>query len=119
MIRGALAAALTPLRDGGAALDADAFEPYLDFLVEGGLEVVERLRQGASNLAGLKVSASPFEKVRPYLVEGFDVFVGAEALLAEGLAAGAAGAVSGLAAAFPSEVAAVVRSPSLEGAGRL
>jgi dihydrodipicolinate synthase/N-acetylneuraminate lyase len=229
MIRGALAAALTPLRDGGDALDEDAFAPYLDFLVEGALdgilalgttgegillsvaerkrvaelflaasagrlqvavhcgaqttadtvalaehaaaagadgvavigppyfrldaeallrhfrraaeacaptpfylyefeassgyaiplEVVERLRQEVPNLAGLKVSDSPFEKLRPCLVEGLDVFVGAEALLADGLAAGAVGAVSGLAAAFPAEVAAVVRSPSPEGAAQL
>jgi dihydrodipicolinate synthase/N-acetylneuraminate lyase len=229
VIKGALAAALTPLRDGGGALDEDAFVPYLDFLAEGGLDgilalgttgegillsleerqhaaelflsgaqgrlqvavhcgaqtttetvalsehaaragadavavigppyfrldadallehfrraaaacaptpfylyefeaasgypiplgVVERLRAEASNLAGLKVSDSPFEKVQPYLVEGLDVFVGAEALLALGMAAGAAGAVSGLAAAFPQEVAAVVREPSPEGAGRL
>jgi dihydrodipicolinate synthase/N-acetylneuraminate lyase len=83
------------------------------------LEVVERLRQEVPNLAGLKVSDSPFEKLRPYLVEGLDVFVGAEALLADGLAAGAVGAVSGLAAAFPAEVAAVVRSPSPEGAAQL
>src|SRR5262249_20536174 len=38
MLRGALAAAMTPLRDGGAALDADAFGPYCDFLVAGGLD---------------------------------------------------------------------------------
>jgi dihydrodipicolinate synthase/N-acetylneuraminate lyase len=228
MIRGALAAALTPLRDGGAALDDEAFGPYLDFLVDGELdgilalgttgegillsvaerkhvaelflaasagrlqvavhcgaqttadtvalaehaaaagadgiavigppyfrldteallrhfgqaaeacaptpfylyefeaasgyaiplEVVERLRD-KQNLAGLKVSDSPFDKVRPYLVEGLDVFVGAEALLADGLAEGAAGAVSGLAAAFPAEVAAVVRDPTPEGAVHL
>ena len=29
MIRGAFAAALTPLRDGGSALDEEAFGPYL------------------------------------------------------------------------------------------
>jgi dihydrodipicolinate synthase/N-acetylneuraminate lyase len=229
MIHGALAAAVTPLREDGAALDEDAFEPYLGFLAEAGLdgilalgttgegillslaerrraaelfigaadgrlevavhcgaqttadtvalaehaagagaqavavigppyfrldakalldhfrrsaaacaptpfylyefeaasgypiplEVVDRLRDETPNLAGLKVSDSPFEKVRPYLVEGLDVFVGAEALLDVGLAAGAAGAVSGLAAAFPAEVAAVVEAPSPQGAGRL
>ena len=229
MIKGALAAALTPLRDGGAALDEDAFRPYLDFLVEGGLdgilalgttgegillsvderkraaelfiaasenrlqvavhcgaqttadtvalvehaaaagadaiavigppyfkldadalfehfrtaaaacpqvpfylyefeatsgypiplEVIDRLRSEAPNLSGLKVSDSPFDKVEPYLIEGLDVFVGAEALLADGLEAGAAGAVSGLAAAFPREVADVVRNPSREGAAKL
>src|ERR687885_869249 len=36
--RGALAAALTPLRDGGARLDEDAFEPYLELLARGGLD---------------------------------------------------------------------------------
>jgi dihydrodipicolinate synthase/N-acetylneuraminate lyase len=229
MIKGALAAALTPLREDGAALDEDAFGPYLDFLVGGGLdgllalgttgegillsvaerkrvaelffaaaagrlqiavhcgaqttadtvalaehsaalgvdgvavigppyfrldaealfghfrrsasacaptpfylyefeatsgypiplEVIERLREEVPNLVGLKVSDSPFEKVKPYLFEGLDVFVGAEGLLADGLAAGAAGAVSGLAAAYPEEVAAVVRNPSADGAFRL
>jgi dihydrodipicolinate synthase/N-acetylneuraminate lyase len=228
MIHGALAAALTPLREDGAALDEDAFGPYLDFLAEGGLDgvlalgttgegillsaaerkraaelflaaagrlqvavhcgaqttadtvalaehaaaagaaavavisppyfrldgeallehfrkaaaacaptpfylyefeavsgypipldVIERLREDAPNLTGLKVSDSPFEKVSPYLLEGLDVFVGAEALLAQGLEAGAAGAVSGLAAAFPQQVAEVVRTPSPEGARHL
>jgi len=38
VLRGALAAAVTPLRDGGAALDEGAFEPYCDFLVAGGLD---------------------------------------------------------------------------------
>jgi dihydrodipicolinate synthase/N-acetylneuraminate lyase len=83
------------------------------------LPVVERLRERAPNLAGLKVSDRPFERVRPYLIEGLDVFVGAEALLHEGLAAGATGAVSGLGAAFPELVAEVVRAPSAEGAARL
>jgi dihydrodipicolinate synthase/N-acetylneuraminate lyase len=229
MIKGALAAALTPLRDDGASLDEEAFAPYLDFLAAGGLDgilalgttgegillsveerrraaelfleaaagrlqvaahcgaqttadtialvehaaaagadavavigppyfrlddealfehfrqaaaacaptpfylyefeatsgypiplgVIERLRAEAPNLAGLKVSDSPFEKVKPYLIEGLDVFVGAEALLAVCLDAGAAGAVSGLAAAFPQEVANVVREPTAEGAERL
>jgi dihydrodipicolinate synthase/N-acetylneuraminate lyase len=229
MLRGALAAAVTPLSPGGTALDEDAFGPYVDFLAAAGLDgilalgttgegmllsvperkraaelfataaagrldvavhcgaqttgdttelaahaaslgvaavaviappyfrldaaalaahflraaeacaplpfylyefeaasgypiplaAVERLRAEAPNLVGLKVSDSPFAKVRPYLVDGLDVFVGAEALLHEALAAGAAGAVSGLAAAFPQAVAAVVRSPSRAGAARL
>ena len=76
--------------------------------------VVERLREQAPNLAGLKVSDSPWAKVAPYLLEGLDVFVGAEALLVEGLAAGAAGAVSGLAASFPDAVVPLVRAPSPE-----
>jgi dihydrodipicolinate synthase/N-acetylneuraminate lyase len=76
--------------------------------------VVERLRELAPNLAGLKVSDSPWDKVAPYLLEGLDVFVGAEALLVEGLAAGAAGAVSGLAASFPDAVVPLVRAPTQE-----
>jgi dihydrodipicolinate synthase/N-acetylneuraminate lyase len=229
MLRGALAAALTPLAEGGEALDEAAFEPYVEFLAAGGLdgllalgttgegilvpfrqrlraaelfleagkgrlavavhcgaqstadtvrlashaaeagadavaviappyyrlddealaahfeaaahacaptpfyvyefervsgyavplEVIERLRERVPNLVGMKVSDRPFERLRPYLVEGLDVFVGAESLLYEGLAGGAAGAVSGLAAALPELVAEVVRSPSAEGAARL
>jgi dihydrodipicolinate synthase/N-acetylneuraminate lyase len=42
--------------------------------------------------------------------------VGPEALIYEGLSAGATGAVSGLAAAFPDRVAAVVREPTDAGA---
>src|SRR5436190_17663125 len=38
MLRGALAAALTPLKDAGEALDEDAFAPYVDFLVAGGVD---------------------------------------------------------------------------------
>src|SRR5207244_11557928 len=38
MLRGALAATVTPLRDEGAALDEDAFRPYLDFLAAGKLD---------------------------------------------------------------------------------
>jgi len=220
MLRGALAAALTPLRHDGAALDEEAFRPYLEFLAAGGLDgilalgttgegillsalerrraaelfldgplpvivhcgaqttaetvalakhaagsgaagvavigppyyaldedamlshfaaaaracaplpfyvyefrarsgyavpvgVVERLRGEVSNLAGLKVSDRPFDAVAPYLLEGLDVFVGAEELVPAGLEHGAAGAVSGLAAVFPERVAALVR----EGAG--
>ena len=48
-----------------------------------------------------------------------DIFVGPEALIHEGLAAGAVGAVSALASAFPRDVVAVVRDPTPEGAARL
>jgi dihydrodipicolinate synthase/N-acetylneuraminate lyase len=226
VLKGALAAAVTPLRDGGERLDEDAFGPYAAFLAEHGLDgmlalgttgegillsieercraaelfiagplpvivhcgaqttaatvalaeyaaergaagvavigppyfrlderallehfsraaaacaplpfyvyeleaasgyavpvrVVERLRGRAPNLAGLKVSDTPFDRVRPYLLEGLDVFVGAEALVAEGLAAGAAGAVSGLASAFPEVVAEAVRTGDSRRAGEL
>ena len=39
-LRGAIAAAVTPLTDGGAAIDEPAVGPYLDFLVRGGLDGV-------------------------------------------------------------------------------
>jgi dihydrodipicolinate synthase/N-acetylneuraminate lyase len=218
MLRGALAAAVTPLRDGGADLDEEAVAPLCAFLAEGGLDgllalgttgegillsvderrraaklfvgageglavaihcgaqttadtaalsehaaqvgadavaviappyyalddgallehfaaaaraceplpfyvyefaarsgyavpvaVIERLRERAPNLAGLKVSDRPWEAFEPYLIEGLDVFVGPERLIAQGLARGAAGAVSGLATAFPEVVVAAVR----------
>jgi dihydrodipicolinate synthase/N-acetylneuraminate lyase len=76
------------------------------------LSVIERLREGAPNLAGMKVSDSPWEKVEPYLLDGLDVFIGAESLLVQGLAAGAAGAVSGLAGSFPDAVVPLVREPT-------
>jgi dihydrodipicolinate synthase/N-acetylneuraminate lyase len=224
VISGVFAAALTPLRDGGDALDEEAFAPYVDFLVAGGVDgvlglgttgegllltvaerrrgaellvaaaagrvpvavhcgaqstgdtaalaahaaeagaaavaviappfftlderalaghfeaaaaacaplpfyvyefaarsgyavpltVVERLRETAPNLRGLKVSDKPWEKLEPYLLDGLDVFVGAEGLVARGLAAGAAGAVSGLAAVYPEVVSALVREPTTE-----
>jgi dihydrodipicolinate synthase/N-acetylneuraminate lyase len=226
VIRGALAAALTPLREGGSALDEDAFAPYAEFLRAGGLDgvlalgttgegillsraerqrvvelyaagplpviahcgaqttadtvalaahaaqtgvagvavigppyfplddtallahfaaaaracaplpfyvyeferasgyavpvhVVEQLREQAPNLAGLKVSDSPFSRIQPYLLEGLDVFIGPEALIGEGNAAGAAGAVSALASAFPEVVAEAVRTGDATRAGEL
>ena len=81
--------------------------------------VLERLRDDASNLVGLKVSDTPFDAFEKYLLPGFDIFVGPEALIADGMARGARGAVSALASAFPAEVAAVVRNPTPEGAARL
>jgi dihydrodipicolinate synthase/N-acetylneuraminate lyase len=82
------------------------------------LDVVAELRGRAPNLAGLKVSDAPFEKVQPYLLDGLDVFIGAESLIGEGLAAGAAGAVSGLASALPELVVTAVRDRTLEAAAR-
>jgi len=221
MLRGALAAALTPLRDAGEALDETAIGPYVDFLADGGVDgllalgttgegfllpveqrrraaqlfveaaagrllvavhcgaqstwetvelaahaadvgadavavmappyfrldesellvhlaaaahaaaptpfyvyefaarsgypvpvsVLEQLRDDAPNFRGLKVSDTPWEQFSPYLLEGLDIFVGPEALIPQGLAAGAAGAVSALASAFPELIAAAVRQP--------
>jgi dihydrodipicolinate synthase/N-acetylneuraminate lyase len=70
---------------------------------------IERLRELAPNLAGLKVSNAPFDRVEPYLIDGLDVFIGAESLVLAGLERGATGAVSGLAAAFPELVVRLVR----------
>ena len=81
--------------------------------------VLERLRDDASNVVGLKVSDTPFAAFEKYLLPGFDIFVGPEALIADGMARGARGAVSALASALPREVAAVVRDPTAQGAARL
>ena len=224
MLRGALAAAVTPLRDGGERLDERAFEPLVAFLAAGGLDgllamgttgegvllsvderrraaelfvaaaaawpsldvavhcgaqstrdtealaahaaeagadavavigppyfafdqaslerhfaaaakacdplpfyvyefaarsgyavppgVIAGLRDDTPNFAGLKVSDTPFDAVEPYLMDDLDVFVGAEPLVLEGLRRGAAGAVSGLATAFPEVVAKLVHERS-------
>ena len=82
-------------------------------------EVLERLRGAAPNLAGLKVSDTPWTAFERYLLPGLDVFAGPEALIHDARGAGAVGAVSALASAFPGEVAAVVRSPTAEGAAHL
>jgi dihydrodipicolinate synthase/N-acetylneuraminate lyase len=73
------------------------------------LAVIERLREGVPNLRGLKVSDKPWELLEPYLLEGLDIFIGPESLVARGLEEGAAGAVSGLAAVYPEVVSALVR----------
>ena len=78
------------------------------------VEVVRRLQSTASNLAGLKVSDTPFDRVKPYLIAGLDVFIGAEGLICQGLESGAAGAVSGLAAALPELTIVAVRSGTPE-----
>jgi dihydrodipicolinate synthase/N-acetylneuraminate lyase len=77
-------------------------------------EVLDRLRDAAPNLAGMKVSDSPYEKFARYLDVGLDVFVGPEAFIGRGTEAGAVGAVSALASAFPERVAAAVRDRSDE-----
>jgi N-acetylneuraminate lyase len=81
--------------------------------------VIEGLRDRAPNLTGLNVSDAPWERFEPYLVEGLDVFVGPEALIHRGLAQGAVGAISGLAAAFPELVADVVAEPTADRAERV
>jgi dihydrodipicolinate synthase/N-acetylneuraminate lyase len=76
------------------------------------IPVIERLRTEAPNLRGLKVSDTPWSAVEPYLLDRLDVFVGLEPLVLEGMEAGAAGAVSGLATAFPETVANLVHDRS-------
>src|SRR5262245_22901656 len=81
--------------------------------------MLARLREEADNVTGMKVSDSPWEAFERYLLDGFDIFVGPEALIHRGREAGAIGAVSALASAFPEEVATVVREPTEEGASLL
>lgn len=97
----------------GAASAADPLPFYVyEFAGRSGyripVPVVERLRTAAPNVVGMKVSDSPLDAVLPYLLPGLDVFVGSEPLVLEGLEAGAIGAVSGLATAWPDVVARLV-----------
>src|SRR5919201_739766 len=107
------------------AAAAEACEPVpfyvYEFAARSGyavpLAVLAELRERVSNFVGMKVSDKPWERFEPYLLEDLDVFVGPESLISRGLAGGAAGVVSGLATAFPAEVAAAVRGvpgPDLE-----
>jgi dihydrodipicolinate synthase/N-acetylneuraminate lyase len=81
--------------------------------------VLDQLRETAPNVTGLKVSDTPWDAFSTYLLPGWNILVGPEALIQQGMDAGAVGAVSALASAFPEEVAAVVRNPTVEGAARL
>jgi dihydrodipicolinate synthase/N-acetylneuraminate lyase len=68
------------------------------------VDVVRRIGASVDNLAGLKVSEAPFERVEPYLELGLPVLIGSEPLITAGVARGALGTVSGMAAAFPDVV---------------
>src|ERR1051325_10016661 len=67
MLRGALAAAVTPLREDGAALDEDAFRPYLDFLAAGGLDGI--LALGTTG-EGILLSAAERRRAADLFLEG-------------------------------------------------
>jgi dihydrodipicolinate synthase/N-acetylneuraminate lyase len=67
----------------------------------------------------MKVSDTPWDAVAPYAIEGLDLFVGSEPLVLEAFEHGATGAVSGLAAAFPEIVAALVHERSAEAGERV
>src|SRR5258707_1620840 len=60
------------------------------------LDVLGGLRDDAPNLAGLKVSDTPWEKFAPYLIDELDIFVSHDALIPQRFAGGFAGAVFGL-----------------------
>ena len=77
------------------------------------VSVVERVRDEADNLAGLKVSESPWDKVRPYMDLGLRVFIGNEPLIAPACETGdIAGSVSALATVFPEATRALLDDPS-------
>lgn len=113
---------LAHFAEAARACDPTPFYVY-EFAARSGypvpLETIAGLRDEASNFAGLKVSDTPWERFSPYLVDGLDIFVGPEALIPQGLAQGATGAVSGLAASFPDAVVALVRDPTPENGARV
>ena len=113
---------LAHFAEAARACDPTPFYVY-EFAARSGyavpLETIAGLRDEASNFAGFKVSDTPWERFSPYLVEGLDIFVGPEALIPQGLAHGATGAVSGLAASFPDAVVALVQDPTPENGARV
>ena len=113
---------LAHMRSAANACDPLPFYVY-EFAGRSGysipIEVIEKLRHEAPNLAGLKVSDLPFDAVKPYLLDGLDVFIGQEPLALEGFAAGAVGSVSGLATAWPEVVAALVHDRDPEAHARV
>jgi len=113
---------LVHFAEAARACDPTPFYVY-EFAARSGyavpLETIAGLRDEASNFAGLKVSDTPWERFSPYLVEGLDIFVGPEARSPQGLAHGATGAVSGLAASFPDAVVALVHDPTPENGARV
>ena len=62
--------------------------------------------------AGIVIGNRPLWEL--YLIEGLDIFVGFEGLIAPARARGAVGAVSALASAFPEIVAAAVRGEDVD-----
>ena len=76
MLKGALAAAVTPLRDEGEALDEAAFAPYVEYLRAGGLDGI--LALGTTG-EGILLSADERKRAAALFVDaagdGFDVAV--------------------------------------------
>jgi dihydrodipicolinate synthase/N-acetylneuraminate lyase len=83
------------------------------------VDVIRRIAESVDTLAGLKVSESPFERVAPYLDLGLPVLIGNEPLIPAGVASGAIGTVSGLAAAFPDVVRAALDAADEAAGARL
>jgi dihydrodipicolinate synthase/N-acetylneuraminate lyase len=83
------------------------------------VDVVRRIGASVDNLAGLKVSESPFERVEPYLELGLPVLIGNEPLLPAGIARGAIGTVSGMGSAFPDVVRAALDAADEAAGARL
>ncbi len=113
---------LAHFSEAARACDPTPFYVY-EFAARSGyavpLQTIAALRDEAPNFVGLKVSDTPWERFSPYLVDGLEIFVGPEALIPQGLASGAQGAVSGLAASFPDAVVALVRDPTPENGARV
>jgi len=113
---------LAHFRAAAQACDPLPFYVY-EFAARSGyavpLAVIASLRDEAANFVGLKVSDTPWERFEPYVLDGLDIFVGPEALIPQGLARGAVGAVSGLAGCFPDAVAALVSDPTAEHGARV
>jgi dihydrodipicolinate synthase/N-acetylneuraminate lyase len=113
---------LAHFSEAARACDPTPFYVY-EFAARSGyavpLQTIAALRDEAPNFAGLKVSDTPWERFSTYLVDGLDIFVGPEALIPQGLAHGARGAVSGLAASFPDAVVGLVRDPTPENGTRV
>src|SRR4029078_6117659 len=116
----AAATACAPLPLCARAAPACAPLPFYvyEFAITSGYAVppavVARLRERAGNLAGMKVSDRTWDQLQGDLIDGLDVFVGFEGLIAPAMAAGAVGAVSALASAFPELVAAAVRGEEVD-----
>jgi dihydrodipicolinate synthase/N-acetylneuraminate lyase len=113
---------LTHFGEAARACDPLPFYVY-EFAARSGyavpLSVIAELCDEATNFVGLKVSDTPWERFEPYVLEGLDIFVGPEALIPQGFAHGAAGAVSGLAGSFPDAVVPLVREPTAEAGERV
>jgi dihydrodipicolinate synthase/N-acetylneuraminate lyase len=83
------------------------------------VDVIRRIGASVANLAGLKVSEAPFDRVAPYLDLGLPVLIGNEPLIPDGIARGAIGSVSGMAAAFPDVVRSALDAPDDAATSRL